>query len=767
MRYIFSLLFFMAASILPAQDCSHARDRTQNTLVPDIKFTLIPRSITETSAVAFLGEAGRRNYRFNGTLGIILNCEKRFKVSGEYLQQKLGYNYSTGKAKRWVRQYAIGAAYEHDFCCKYISSGEISAYCSYAPTRHLSSQICNNFRYDRRIAGSTAYGGEIGSTLSLWQYAFLFLDANYDAVIYRRKYHKNKHVEGFGASIGFHQQLFTDFGLDLRAEFRRPFNYYRVSINWTCPQMDGFSVGIFGSHTRGKSNLPSNTVAGIELNAIIGRKVSSTCNDCSCRETFCAPELSCWVSRPAVYLPEVFAISEERAISLCRVPSSTGIPDVILSVPGPYSFSIAPFFQSPPGFPLTFSAENLPPDSAIDPSSGVISGIAFDDILPTIITITASNSCGMNSQSFLFAVNVCDLPIGTSLPNVFLTTSGPFAINVSTFFTSPDGTPLTFTADGLPSGASIDPITGIISGVATCCLPPFAITVFATNECGSASESFTLTYCNTPPIGSAIPNQTLIVTGPFTINVSPFFTSPDASPIVFTADGLPPGAAIDPNTGIISGTATAGGSPFVITVFATNDCGTTFEQFTLSYCTNLPTSSAIPPFATCITGAFSYPVGSFFTNPPGSNPFVFSATGLPAFATINSSTGTITGVNPSDTSVYNVTVTANNGCGSTSQPLTMTFTCPAPTSSPIPNQNIPLLSGDPYTLNVVSGNFTSPCGQAFTFTATGLPPGSTINSTTGVISGVAVLTNSFTVTIFGTTSCGQTSQTFQLDFSSS
>lgn len=589
MHILFTFLFLFAASSLQAQDCDHSRGRTQNTLIPDAKFTLLPRNVTDNSAVAFLGEAGRRNFRFNGTFGLMLDCEKRVKFSGEYLQQKLGYNYSNGTARRWVRQFAFGGVYEQDFCNDYITSGEISAYCSYAPSRHLSRQVCSNNFLSRRIAGSTAYGIELGSTIKLFPCSFLFIDANYDAVIYHRRYHSNKHVEGFGGSIGFHQQFFDNVGVDLRAEFRRPFNYYRAALNWTVPQCKGLTVGIFGSHSRGKSSLPSNTMAGIELNCIFGDFFRNGCCEDDCAPCYCAPELACWVSRPAVYLPEVLAIAEEKLRPRCA------------------------------------------------------------------------------------------LPISTTIPNVTLLVAGPFSINTANFFASPDGTPLIFSAAGLPPGATIDPVTGVISGVATSGMPPFVITVTATNACGSSSQSFTL-----------------------------------------------------------------------------------------SFCTNVPTSTTIPPFAACALGPFSYAVGGFFTNPPGSNPLVFSATGLPVFATIDPATGTISGVNPGDSNVYNVTVTADNGCSSTSQVFTMTFTCPAPTSVSIPDQNLALLPGDPYTLDVVTGRFTSPCGQPFTFTATGLPSGSSMNPVTGLISGTVPASGGpFSVTVTGTTVCGSTSRTFNLSFESS
>ncbi|CDR33192.1 hypothetical protein CSEC_0353 [Criblamydia sequanensis CRIB-18] len=95
----------------------------------------------------------------------------------------------------------------------------------------------------------------------------------------------------------------------------------------------------------------------------------------------------------------------------------------------------------------------------------------------------------------------------------------------------------------------------------------------------------------------------------------------------------------------------------------------------------------------------------------------------------------------------------------------MTFPCPAPTSTPIPDLVLPSLGGDPYTYDV-SSSFTSPCGQPITFSAVGLPPGSSINPATGLISGTANGSQIWNVTVTATTICGQTSQSFTMDFSS-
>jgi hypothetical protein len=84
-----------------------------------------------------------------------------------------------------------------------------------------------------------------------------------------------------------------------------------------------------------------------------------------------------------------------------------------------------------------------------------------------------------------------------------------------------------------------------------------------------------------------------------TVSVPPIITSPPAVsgtsgapfgtftvaatglPTSYSASGLPPGLAIDPQTGVISGTASASGT-FVVTVTATNSNGSTNATLTIS-----------------------------------------------------------------------------------------------------------------------------------------------------------------------------------------
>ena len=141
----------------------------------------------------------------------------------------------------------------------------------------------------------------------------------------------------------------------------------------------------------------------------------------------------------------------------------------------------------------------------------------------------------------------------------------------------------------------------------------------------------------------------------------------------------------------------------------------------------------------------------------------FSATGLPAGLSISSS-GLITGT-PTTAATSNVTVTATdstNASGSTS--FTWTIGTAAGNIVTVANPgNQTTAVGTAVNLTISGSDNVR--GQSLTFTATGLPAGLSINSTTGVITGTPTTagTSNVTVTATDTTNAsGSTSFTWTI-----
>jgi len=132
--------------------------------------------------------------------------------------------------------------------------------------------------------------------------------------------------------------------------------------------------------------------------------------------------------------------------------------------------------------------------------------------------------------------------------------------------------------------------------------------------------------------------------------------------------------------------------------------------------------------------------------------FTWSATGLPAGLSINSSSGLISGT-PTSAGSGTATVTATdttNASGST----TVSWTVRSPTGNTVTVNNPGSQSSTVGTAVSLQLSATdSAAGQSFTWTATGLPAGLSINSSSGLISGTptTAATSSVTVTATDTT----------------
>ncbi|HUC85103.1 MAG TPA: putative Ig domain-containing protein, partial [Candidatus Acidoferrales bacterium] len=141
--------------------------------------------------------------------------------------------------------------------------------------------------------------------------------------------------------------------------------------------------------------------------------------------------------------------------------------------------------------------------------------------------------------------------------------------------------------------------------------------------------------------------------------------------------------------------------------------------------------------------------GSFTVTATGSPSPTFSASGLPSWATLNSTSGVISGT-PSSTSgsPYAVTITASStGLGSATQNFTLTVQ-PAPTAPVITNGPATATAdvNTAYSFSYTATGYPTP---TFSVTSGSLPPGLTLSSG-GVISGTPTATGIYTGTVDAT-----------------
>jgi hypothetical protein len=301
-------------------------------------------------------------------------------------------------------------------------------------------------------------------------------------------------------------------------------------------------------------------------------------------------------------------------------------------------------------------------------------------------------------------------------------------------------TPTSFNATGLPAGLTVNTSTGLISGTPTAA-GTYSVPISATNVSGTGTATLTLTINNRVPTTTSIsPSSTIAGSAQFTLTVngtnvvSTSTVNWNGSPLTTTFVSSTQLTAIVPAANVA-----AVGTASVTVVNPSPGGGTSNAQ---TFTINPP-----PPVITSATTAsgtvglpFSYQITA--TN----NPTSYNAVGLPAGLSVNTSTGLISGT-PTAAGTYSVTISATNAGGTGSATLTLTVVIPPPpviTSATTANGTV----GFPFSYQITATN------NPTSFDATGLPPGLTVNTSTGLISGTPTTAGTYTVTISATNAGG-------------
>lgn len=409
-------IFFLLINLTFAAGLGTAPGVTKNSsnFLGGIFHGQFTHGLTYNTAASVIAEAGPRNYRASGTVGMAINPRNRIKLTGEYLTQDIDYNFYSGRTRQWVEQGAFGAEYQYALYDRLQDYLFLKGFYSHAPSKSLGTRsgsfidssgntvLWTNMR---RIAGSNAGGINPGVTSHPWLGAEASIGLNYDSVVYDNKYQTKRKAQGFG-STGSITQAFFGFGqlfqAGVSAAFRAPFNYYQASLDWVNPfRMSNLLVGVFGGYTVGKQTLPSTSLVGLNL-AYAFDAPAPVRQAIHQSQSFIS-----WVAQPAVNLPQVLAIADEgiqQVTPICIAPTAVGTIPVQPGITGaPYTFDTSPFFNGN-GETLTFSATGLPPGLSINPTTGVISGSATASGTFNIV-VTASSRCGSATQRYTLTVS--------------------------------------------------------------------------------------------------------------------------------------------------------------------------------------------------------------------------------------------------------------------------------------------------------------------------------------------------------------------------
>ncbi len=315
--------------------------------------------------------------------------------------------------------------------------------------------------------------------------------------------------------------------------------------------------------------------------------------------------------------------------------------------------------SDPDGDPLTHSASNVPPGATFDPGTQTFSWtpdfVQAGSYPNVTFTVTDDGSPNLN-DSEVITITVNDTnraPVLDAVGNKAVDEGQLLQFTITS--TDPDiGDTLTHSAKNLPTGASVDSVTGIFTwtpnyihaGTYTNIL--FTVTDDGTPKLSdSKAITITVTDVNRAPVFSSIGNRTTDEGSGLVFAV--IATDPDGDTLTLTDSNLPTGATFTYNgdgTGIFSWTPdyTRAGSYPNVTFTATDD-GTPnlndLEAITITV-NDVNRAPVLDPVGDKTVDEAAPLLFTVTASDPDGDALTYSASNLPAGASFHAGTQTFT-----------------------------------------------------------------------------------------------------------------------------
>lgn len=334
-------------------------------------------------------------------------------------------------------------------------------------------------------------------------------------------------------------------------------------------------------------------------------------------------------------------------------------------------------------------------------------------------TVENSRSTANDSSSETFIYSDSELEVVQSITSVNI-----YPINT---FDSPSYSIL----PSLPSGMRINSGTGVISGIPSSSLVKTLYIIKAVHFDGIDYAQLNLTVSSEPPIsiyydyGNLDFNKGALASYPLTVL--------GGTPTAYSVTpALPIGLFIDSTDGKILGTPTNSGNGFY-TVTASNAAGSASVVVLINIADSAPLTLGYTNGGQTVNtyGLFTT-MSPTLANIPDSVSYRITPN-LPSGLTLDTSTGTVSGIPLENNGVTAYTVTAYNPVGESSSAISITIQDPArsityPVSTIELQQNVTMTA---IPIDTYLG------GRPVTYACVGCPTGISVNLNTGLVSGTA------------------------------
>ncbi len=344
-------------------------------------------------------------------------------------------------------------------------------------------------------------------------------------------------------------------------------------------------------------------------------------------------------------------------------PMLTAIGSKSVNEEGALSFPVSA--ADGDGDTLTYSAADLPSGASFNTSTRAFSwSPTYTQAGTYNVTFTVSDGTATDSETVAITVaNVNLAPVLAAIGNKSVAENAALSFTVSA--TDPDGNSLAYSASGLPSGASFNTSTRTFSWTPNASQAgSYTVNFSGTDGSLTDSEAVTITVANVnrAPVLNSIGAKSVVAGQNLSFTISG--SDPDGDALAYSVSSLPAGATFNTSTRTFGWIPSATQTGTVSVGFTVTDSALTDSE-TVPIIVSAASANTAPAFAgiDILTGVANAPLTyNLMATDADGDSLTFSASGLPAGATLNAATGGLTWTpTVSQVGAFNATATVTDG----------------------------------------------------------------------------------------------------------